>query len=144
MTGLLLTASPAFAQEMMGTFSVGIGGGFSDVDVAPFVISGKYWDYEWEAGLDIFTSFESESSDYDQIGMVYLLYRYGLDQQYQDGSAYLGIGGGFIFNDWRDFSNQFGPVGAIGWDAYEWGLELKYGYFDPGIFNICVYYNFNQ
>jgi hypothetical protein len=139
----MLIASPVFAQEMMGTFSLGLGGGFGEGDVAPFVVSGKYWDQQWEAGIEAFTSFEEESSDYDQIAFGWLAYRYNLSTEYEEGTAYLGVGGGGIFNE-QSFENQFGPVGVLGWDQYEWGLELKYGYFDPGIFSICAYYNFNE
>ena len=141
--GLLFAATPAFAQDMMGTFSAGIGGGFGEEDLGPFVISAKYWDPMWEVGAEILTSFEDESMDYDQLGLVWIAYRYDVTYE-EDGAAYVGIGGGGIFNQSDWFENQFGPVAMIGWDADIWGLEFKYGYFDPSLFTIVAYYHFNE
>lgn len=147
---VLLAATPAFAQDdydylEMGTFSLGLGGGFgdADVDVGPFVISGKYWDPMWEIGAEIFTdgSFE-DSEDYDQFGMAWLAYRYDLSVE-EEGAAYLGIGGAGVFETIDgNFGNEFGPVGLVGWDGEEWGLELKYCYFDPSLISIVAYYHF--
>ena len=143
---LLLVASPAFAQDMemeYGTFSIGLGGAFGDeIDPGPIVISGKYWDPMWEIGADLYFAGEEESADYDQLGMVWVAYRYDLNVS-EEGSTYVGIGGAGIFEEW-DFENQFGPVGLVGWDSEVWGAELKYAYFDPSIISVVIYYHIDD
>lgn len=141
--GILLVASPAFAQDMeYGTFSLGLGGGFGDdTDPGPFVISGKYWDPSWELGADVYFSGDEED-EYDQVGLVWLAYRYDLNVS-EDGAAYVGIGGAGIFEE-QNFGTQFGPIGLVGWDADVWGAELKYAYLDPSLISIVVYYHFNE
>jgi hypothetical protein len=148
---VLLVATPAMAQDgydylEMGTFSIGLGGGFgdTDTDIGPLVISGKYWDPMWELGAELYTdgSF-SDSDEYDQIGMAWLAYRYDLSVEEQ-GAAYIGIGGAGVFEIFDDnFENSFGPVALVGWDGEEWGLELKYGWFDPSLISIVAYYHFD-
>jgi hypothetical protein len=146
--GLMLLAAPAYAQEGTvydeGTFAVGIGGGFSgDTDVGPFVLSGKYWNETWEIGAEVYTSFEDESQDYDQVGLGWIAWRYDVSMT-EDGATYVGIGGAGLFEDYTEFSNSFGPVGLIGWDGEEWGGELKIAWFDPIVASGVVYYNFNS
>jgi len=138
--GLFFFAAPAFAQdEYLGTFSVGLGGAFGEEDVGPWVLSGKYWDAEWELGAEVFWSGD-DMDEYDQIGFAWLVYRYDVWLE-EDSATYVGIGGGGIFEETM-FANNWGPVAVIGWDAQEWGLEFKYGYFDPSVFSICAYWNF--
>ncbi len=140
---LLFVATPTFAQDYMeyGTFSIGLGGGFGeDIDPGPFVLSGKYWDPEWELGAEVYWSGDEED-EYDQVGMAWIAYRYDLDVQ-EESAVYVGIGGAGIFEEYSGFENSFGPVGLIGWDAEEWGLEFKYSWFDPGIFSVVAYYHF--
>lgn len=139
---VFLVASPAYAQDdFVGTWSVGLGGGFSDgVDVGQFVISGKYWDPMWEVGGEIFFTGD-EDDEYDQIGMIWVAYRYDLAVN-SDSATYVGIGGAGIFEDWTGFENTFGPIGLVGWDADQWGLELKWAYFDPSVISACAYYHF--
>lgn len=139
---VFLVAAPAFAQDdFEGTWSVGLGGGFSDdVDVGQFVISGKYWDPMWEVGAEIFFTGDSED-EYDQIGTIWVAYRYDLSVN-SDSATYVGIGGAGLFEDFSGFANSFGPIGIVGWDADQWGLELKWAYFDPSVFSACAYYHF--
>lgn len=153
--GVLMIATPAFAQDtMMGTFSAGLGGGFGDEDVGPFVLSGKYWDYEYELGAELFYSGDTED-EYEQLGMIWALYRYDLSAE-EESTVYMGIGGGFLLDDDEaeipegaevapersEFGNDWGIVAAVGWDAEVWGLEFKYGWFDPSLYSIVVYYHF--
>jgi len=145
---MFFIAAPAFAQDEydfeMGTWSIGMGGGFSDsTDVGPFVLSGKYWDAQWEIGADVYSSFESESQDYDQIGMAWLAYRYDLSVE-EASATYAGIGAAGIFQESEGWSSQFGPVGVVGWDSDIWGLELKWAYFDPSVISAVAYYHFNE
>jgi hypothetical protein len=141
--GLFFTASPAFAQDYdleMGFFSIGLGGGFGDdYDPGPLVLSGKYWDPQWEIGADVYWSGDTQD-EYDQIGMVWLAYRYDLSVN-DDSATYVGIGGAGIFQEYA-FGNQFGPIGIVGWDSDVWGAELKWAFFDPSIISAVVYYHF--
>jgi hypothetical protein len=132
---------------LTGTWSVGLGGGFSDKDVAPVVVSGKYWDPSWELGGEVFTVFQSESTDYDQLIQAWLAYRYDImmGDDPSEGIPYVGIGIGAIFEDFNEFENAFGPIGIIGWDSGGvWGVELKGAWYDPMIFSGVVYYHFNE
>ncbi len=141
---LFFAATPAFAQdydEWMGTFSIGLGGGFGDdTDVGPFVLSGKYWDPMWEIGGEVYWSGDEED-EYNQIGMAWIAYRYDLSTN-EDGATYVGIGGAGIFEEQAGFANSFGPVGLIGYDTEVWGLEAKWAYFDPSVLSFIVYYHF--
>ena len=139
---LLFAASPVYAQDYMdmGTFSIGLGGGFGDdTEVGPFVLSGKYWDPMWELGADVYWSGDEED-EYDQVGMVWLAYRYDLSVD-EESATYLGIGGAGLFED-IGFGSQFGPIGLVGWDSEGWGLELKYAFFDPSIISAVAYWHF--
>ena len=71
--GMFFLASPTFASdgcgwcgdEMIGTLSLGIGGGFGDeTEVGPLVASGKYWDINWELGAEVYWSGDEED-EYD-------------------------------------------------------------------------------
>jgi hypothetical protein len=152
---LFLVAAPAvMAQDegglgMTGTWSVGVGAGFSEKDTAPFVISFKYWDPSWELGTEMHTSFEEESADYDQLIQAWLAYRYDLnmgdDEDPAASVAFVGIGVGGLFQIFDDnFANSYGPIALVGWDSAEWGIELKGGWYDPMLYSAVVYYHFNQ
>jgi hypothetical protein len=141
---LLLVAAPAFAQDdntfEEGTWSAGLGGGFGDsVDIGQYVVSGKYWDPQWEIGGEVF--FTNDTDNNDQIGMLWIAYRYDLSVN-PGNATYVGIGGAGLFSDWNGFSNGFGPIGLVGWDSDDWGLELKWAYFDPSVISACAYYHF--
>jgi hypothetical protein len=141
---MIFAAAPAFAQNYteMGTFSIGLGGGFGDsTDVGPFILSGKYWDPMWELGAEVYWSGDTED-EYDQIGMAWLAYRYDLSVE-EENAIYAGIGGAGVFEDY-DFGNQFGPIGMIGWDATQWGLEFKWAWFDPSVLSLVAYYHFAE
>ena len=150
---VFLIGAPAYAQDgndwtMEGTFSAGVGGGFSstDVDTAPFVLSGKYWDPSWELGVEVFTDFTSESDTYDQIAQAWLAYRYDLNtgDDVESGTTYIGIGASGLFQELDQFGNGFGPIALIGWDSDVWGLEAKAAYYDPLVFSLVAYYHFNS
>lgn len=146
MVGFFFMATPAFAyiscDDEAGWFSAGIGGGFAENDVAPFIISAKYWDLDWEVGGEMLFDRIEESNEYDQIGVAWLIYRYDVAVD-EGGATYVGAGAAGLFSDFAgQFGNQFGPVGALGWDSDGWGLELKYAWFDPGVATVCVYYHF--
>jgi hypothetical protein len=124
----------------MGVFSLGLGYGFGeDVEPGPFVLSGKYWADVWEVGAEVYFSGD-DADEFDQIGTGWLAYRYDVDVE-DEGATYLGIGIAGLFEDYTGFENSFGPVGLVGWDSEIWGLELKYQWFDPGIFSFVAYYH---
>jgi hypothetical protein len=148
----LIVVPAAMAQDeddmgLNGNWSVGIGGGFSDKDTAPFVIGFKYWDPSWELGAEAHTSFESESQDYDQLVQAWLAYRYDLalgEEDPSNGVVFLGIGAGAIFEDFDEFENDFGPIGIVGWDTEQWGIAVKGAWYDPMLYSAVVYYHFNK
>jgi hypothetical protein len=146
----LIVAPAAMAEDdasnmgLDGNWSVGLGGGFSDKDVAPVVVSGKYWDPSWELGAEAFTVFQSESKDYDQLIQAWLAYRYDLEfGDPNNGVTYVGVGVSGIFEDFDEFENTYGPIVIVGWDSTQWGVELKGAWYDPMVYSGVVYYHFN-
>ena len=133
-------------------WSVGLGGGFSENDAAPFVLSGKVYGDMWEAGGELFSLFASSSDTYDQMGRAYVAYRYNImaSEDPKAGTTYVGIGAANLFKEADDpaiggvYGNSIGPIVIAGWDADIWGVELKASYHDPIVISGVVYYNFSQ
>lgn len=122
-----------------GHMSVGLGGGFGDNDVGPGVLSGKYWD-EWiEIGGEVFWDNDTEDK-IDQLALAWLIYRYNLHEE-ENNTPWLGVGMGNIFEK-NNFEDSFGFISAMGWEGRGWGMEFKWGYFDPSLYSFVVYYHF--
>jgi hypothetical protein len=141
--GLFLAAVPAYAFDLGldfdGNLSVGLGGGFGDNDVGPGVLSGKY-SADWlEVGAELFYDGDKED-EIDQLGLVWLIYRHDLHVE-ENNTPWLGVGFGETF-DANSYEDSFGFVSAMGWQGRGWGMELKYGYFDPSLYSFVVYYDF--
>lgn len=139
LTGLTAFASPCLADSMFGTFSAGLGAGMGDEDTAPFVISGKFWSRQWEAGAELYYDGD-EGDTIDQFVLGWAMYRY--DIHYEDrNTLYSGVGAGTILEG-NNQDDSFGLMLALGWDGKDYGLEFKYGYFNPSIYSFVAYYNF--
>jgi hypothetical protein len=136
---LFLIAAPVFAGGFLGDFSVGLGAGFGDEKVGPGVISGRFWSNTLEVGAELF--YDGDTGDeIDQFGFTWIAVRYDLTTE-EGNSTYLGVGGGGLFEK-NLYENDVGFMTLLGWDGKGWGLEMKYGYFDPSIYSLVVYYNF--
>ncbi len=128
-------ATPVYA----GDFSVGLGAGFGDNDVGPGVISGKYWDEWYEVGAELF--YDNDKGDaIDQLALSWFIYRYNLYVE-ENNTPWLGVGIGKTFEQ-NSYQDSFGFVSAMGWEGRGWGMEFKYGYFDPSLYSFVVYYGF--
>ena len=135
----LFAAAPTYATDLEGNYSAGLGAGFGDEDVGPFVLSAKYWSNTFEGGAELF--YDSDTGDeVDQFGLVWLAIRYDLFVE-EGNSTYLGMGGGNLFEK-HSFENGFGYVALLGWDGKKWGFEFKYGYFDPSLYSVVTYWHF--
>jgi hypothetical protein len=142
MLSIFLTAAPAMAFPdfgLDGRLSAGLGAGFGDEDVGPFVLSGKYWSETVEGGLELFYDGDT-GDDIDQFGLAWLAVRYTLHPE-EGNSTYMGMGGGLMVNK-SSFENSFGYVALLGWDSEQWGFEFKYGYYDPSIYSVVTYWHF--
>ncbi|HDS30801.1 MAG TPA: hypothetical protein ENN67_07130 [Firmicutes bacterium] len=137
--GIPLIPSTVHASTLPGSFSAGLGGGFGDEKMGPFVVSGKYWSRSWEAGAEIFYDGDKDN-DIDQIGLIWAMYRQDLHPEERNW-LYAGLGAGFTLEE-NLLKSSTGIVGAIGWDGKDYGLELKYGYFKPSIFSFVAYWHF--
>ena len=135
---IFLVPHMAHAGDFDGTLSVGIGGGFGDEKVAPGDLSVKYWSKFWEIGTEGFLD-GTPGNRYDQFGLLWITVRYQLTEEYNN-STYMGIGGGALFKA-NVYRLKEGYVTFVGWDAVDWGFELKYGYFKPSIYSLVVYYH---
>ncbi len=140
---ILAIPSPLYALDLGldfdGNFSVGLGGGFGDNDVGPGVLSGKYWDDWLEIGGEIYYDGDQED-EIDQLGLLWLIYRHNLHVE-ENNTPWLGVGIGETL-DANSYENSFGFIGAMGWEGRRWGMELKWGYFDPSLYSFVVYYHF--
>jgi len=135
---LALTA-PVLAGGIKGKVSVGLGGGFGDNSVGPFVMSGKYWTRNWEAGGEVFYDGNTQNA-IDQFGLLWGLYRVDLNPE-PGNYLYLGAGPGTQIKA-KLFKNSVGEMVAVGWDGRHYGLEFKYGYFAPSIYSVVAYWHF--
>jgi len=139
---LILAASPVRAFDLglgEGDLSIGIGAGFGDDEVGPGVLSGKYWDDWLEIGAEVFYDNDKENQ-IDQLALAWLIYRYDLHVE-ENNTPWLGVGFGKIFER-NSFEDSFGYVSAMGWEGRGWGMEFKWGYFDPSLYSFVVYYHF--
>ncbi len=150
---MLSAASPAFAQqtdELTGIFSIGLGvGKGEDVDPGPYILSAKYWDPSWELGFEGYLDGDADD-DNDALGMLWGIYRISLTDE---GDFYVGAGAAVVFENYSPsaadqqvngaagFENAFGPIVTVGYDLVDYGFELKYGWFDPGIISLVAYYH---
>ncbi|MCK4719005.1 hypothetical protein KAU08_00025 [bacterium] len=141
-----LVGSPALAFDLdfnietSGDISIGLGAGFGDEDVGPGVLSGKYVDKVLEIGIEGLYDGDEEDQ-IDGLAFLWLIYRYNLYEEERN-TPYMGIGvaNGFAMNSFQD---DFGIMAAMGWDTNTWGLELKWGYFDPSLYTFVAYYHFD-
>lgn len=142
---LLTAASPAYAfdwdlgLDFDGHASIGLGGGFGDNDVAPIGISLKYWDTWLEIGGEAYLDNDTEDH-IDQLGLLWLLYRMNVYEE-ENNTPWMGAGIGSLIEE-NAFEDNFGFVAAMGWEGNKWGMEFKWGYFDPSLYSFMVYYHF--
>jgi len=122
-----------------GHASVGLGAGFGDEDVGPGVLSGKYTDDWLEVGAELFYDGDTEDQ-IDTLALAWLLYRHNLHVE-ENNTPWLGVGIGETFEA-DSYEDSFGIVAAMGWEGRSWGMELKWGYFDPSLYSFVVYYHF--
>jgi len=131
-----LLCTPAYADS---AFSVGLGGGFGDEDVGPGVLSGKYWTDWLEVGSELF--YDNDKGDaIDQLVLSWLIYRVDLHHE-ENNTPWVGAGFGTVFEA-DSYQDEFGFVGAMGWEGEGWGLEAKFGYFDPALYSFVAYWHF--
>lgn len=141
----LMISSPAWAfdfdlnLETAGRISIGLGGGFGDEDVGPGVLSGKYVDSFLEVGMEGLWDGDQED-EIDSLGLAWLIYRYNLYEEERN-TPYIGVGIAHTFLA-DSYEDGFGIIAAMGWDTNFWGLELKWGYFDPSLYTFVAYYHF--
>ena len=134
---IFLIATPLYAES---TFAVGLGGGFGDEDVGPGVLSVKYR-MDWlETGGQLFYDGDTEDTS-DQLGLAWLVYRLDLHHE-ENNIPWVGAGFGNLFEA-NSYEDNFGPILEMGWDGKTWGLEAKYGYFDPSLYSFVAYWYFN-
>jgi hypothetical protein len=137
--GILCSAPASMASTLPGSFSAGLGGGFGDEDMGPIVVSAKFWSRSWEAGGEVF--YDGDTGDtIDQIALAWVLYRFDLHSEERN-YMYAGLGPGNVFNK-NKVEDSFGIIGSLGWDGKDYGLQFKYGYFDPSIYSFVVYWHF--
>lgn len=141
----LMLASPVWAFdfdfnfETNGRLSIGLGGGFGDERVGPGVLSAKYVDNFLEVGIEGLYDGDTEDQN-DALALGWLLYRYNLYEEDRN-TPYFGLGIGRTYMA-QSYENGFGIISAMGWDTNFWGLELKWGYFDPSLYTFVAYYHF--
>jgi len=149
--GVLFFAVPAFAQtELLGTISIGLGRTFGQGKAAPYSVAAKYWDKEWEVGGQLYISGDVKD-EFEQMGLVYGVVKYVLSGE-DFNTTYIGVGGGAIFDEDQrqdethsetvNFKEQIGVVGIAGWDSGYWGIEVTYGYFNPSLIAVNLFYTY--
>ena len=143
LTGLailfFLAPSSAYAADFPVRISAGLGGGFGDNDVGPGLFSGKIWDESWEAGVELY--YDGDTADtIDQLVLAWAVYRLYVHEEVGN-SLFVGAGLGTLLEK-NAFEDSMGVVSVVGWDDEEWGLEFKYGYFDPSLYSFAAYWHF--